>query len=69
MRPTLNRLATSCSAEQVCYRLHVTSRNKLMTTSLYTRENAEVVTGLQTSCPDKSVHKLSTLSCVRTACS
>jgi hypothetical protein len=33
----------------------------------YTRKNAQVVTGLQTSCY-KSVHKLST-SCVRTACS
>jgi hypothetical protein len=33
----------------------------------YTRENAQVVTGLQTSCY-KSVHKLST-SCVHTACS
>ena len=33
----------------------------------YTRKNAQVVTGLQTSC-DKSVHKLST-RCVRTACS
>jgi hypothetical protein len=32
----------------------------------YTRKNAQVVTGLQTSCY-KSVHKLST-SCVRTAC-
>jgi hypothetical protein len=32
-----------------------------------TRKNAQVVTGLQTSCY-KSVHKLST-SCVRTACS
>jgi hypothetical protein len=31
------------------------------------RKNAQVVTGLQTSCY-KSVHKLST-SCVRTACS
>jgi hypothetical protein len=34
---------------------------------LHTRKNAQVVTGLQTSCY-KSVHKLST-SCVRTACS
>jgi hypothetical protein len=34
---------------------------------IYTRKNAQVVTGLQTSCY-KSVHKLST-SCVRTACS
>jgi hypothetical protein len=33
----------------------------------YTRKNAQVVPGLQTSCY-KSVHKLST-SCVRTACS
>jgi hypothetical protein len=33
----------------------------------YTRKNAQVVTGLQTSCY-KFVHKLST-SCVRTACS
>ena len=33
----------------------------------YARKNAQVVTGLQTSCY-KSVHKLST-SCVRTACS
>ena len=33
----------------------------------YTRKNAQVVTGLQTSCY-KSVHKLSA-SCVRTACS
>jgi hypothetical protein len=33
----------------------------------YTRNNAQVVTGLQTSCY-KSVHKLFT-SCVRTACS
>jgi hypothetical protein len=32
-----------------------------------TRQNAQVVTGLQTSCY-KSVHKLST-SCLRTACS
>jgi hypothetical protein len=35
--------------------------------SYYTRKNAQVVTGLQTSCY-KSVHKLST-SCLRTACS
>jgi hypothetical protein len=34
---------------------------------IYTRKNAQVVTGLQTSCYE-SVHKLST-SCVRTACS
>jgi hypothetical protein len=34
---------------------------------MYTRKNAQVVTGLQTSCY-KSVHKLLT-SCVRTACS
>jgi hypothetical protein len=33
----------------------------------HTYKNAQVVTGLQTSCY-KSVHKLST-SCVRTACS
>ena len=33
----------------------------------YTHKNAQVVTGLQTSC-SKSVHKLST-SCARTACS
>jgi hypothetical protein len=33
----------------------------------YTRENAQLVTSLQTSCY-KSVHKLST-SCLRTACS
>ena len=33
----------------------------------HTRKNAQVVTGLQTSCY-KSVHKLSA-SCVRTACS
>jgi hypothetical protein len=33
----------------------------------YTRKNAQVVTGLQTSCY-KSVHKLST-SCIHTACS
>jgi hypothetical protein len=33
----------------------------------YIRKNAQVVTGLQTSCY-RSVHKLST-SCVRTACS
>jgi hypothetical protein len=34
---------------------------------VYTRKNAQVVTGLQTSCY-KYVHKLST-SCLRTACS
>ena len=35
--------------------------------SLYTRKNAQVATGLQTSC-NKSVHKLLT-RCIRTACS
>jgi hypothetical protein len=34
---------------------------------MYTHKNAQVVTGLQTSCY-KSVHKLSK-NCVRTACS
>jgi hypothetical protein len=41
--------------------------DKLCDFYVYTRKNAQVVTGLQTSCY-KSVHKLST-SCVRTACS
>ena len=44
------------------FSLHIATR-----TSVYTRENAQVVTTLQTSC-NKSVHKLST-SCVCTACS
>ena len=34
----------------------------------YTRNNARVVTDLQTSC-DKSVHEMLATSCVRTACS
>ncbi len=40
---------------------------KLEPVFYYTRKNAQVVTGLQTSCY-KSVHKLSA-SCVRTVCS
>ena len=39
----------------------------ILSPTLYTRKNAQVVTSLQTSC-NKSVHKLLT-SCVHTACS
>jgi hypothetical protein len=46
--------------EQHCYKA---AAGLLQLARLYTRKNAQVVTGLQTSCY-KSVHKLST-SCLR----
>ena len=46
---------------------HMWEDVKRVSILLYTRKNAQVVIGLQTSCY-KSVHKRST-SCVRTACS
>jgi hypothetical protein len=57
-----NKFATSLLSS-TCKQLVTYRRYR----TYYTRENAQVVTGLQTSCY-KSVHKLST-SCVRTACS
>jgi uncharacterized protein len=62
------------SPQQACSKLQLTSCDNAVPTTyqqdvfvMYTRKNAQVVTGLQTSCYE-SVHKLST-SCVRTACS
>jgi hypothetical protein len=52
---------------QTCYKMWDFFVYSMHATTHVTHKNAQVVTGLQTSCY-KAVHKLST-SCVRTACS